>query len=57
MIDLMCDGAFYQGGIYSSDGFHPNDAGYARLADFIIAAAETGTVTPPRASCPQMRLF
>jgi lysophospholipase L1-like esterase len=57
VIDLMCDAAFYQGGMYSSDGFHPNDAGYSRLADFIVAAANSGAVTPPRASCSQMTIF
>lgn len=57
VIDLMCDAAFYQGGMYSGDGFHPNDAGYARLADLIVAAANSGAVTPPRASCPQMTIF
>ncbi|MGE5836753.1 MAG: SGNH/GDSL hydrolase family protein [Acidobacteriota bacterium] len=57
VIDLMCDAAFYQSSMYSSDGFHPNDAGYARLADLIYAAATTGAVTPPRASCAQMNLF
>ena len=57
VIDLMCDGTFYQPGMYSSDGFHPNDAGYARLADLVYAAASTGSATPPRSSCPQMSLF
>jgi lysophospholipase L1-like esterase len=57
VIDLMCDGAFYQPGMYSGDGFHPNDAGYARLADLVFAAASTGSVAPPRSSCPQMTLF
>ena len=57
VIDLMCDGTFYQPGMYSSDGFHPNDSGYARLADLVYAAASTGSATPPRSSCPQMSLF
>ena len=57
VIDLMCDGAFYQPGMYSGDGFHPNDAGYARLADLVYGAASTGSATPPRSSCPQMSLF
>lgn len=57
VIDLMCDPVFYQAGMYSSDGFHPNDAGYSRLADLIVAAENTGSVTPPRASCSQMVLF
>jgi lysophospholipase L1-like esterase len=57
VIDIMCDAAFYQSSMYSGDGFHPNDAGYARLADLIYSAATTGAVTPPRASCAQMNLF
>jgi lysophospholipase L1-like esterase len=57
VIDLMCDPLFYQAGMYSSDGFHPNDAGYSRLADLIVAAENTGSVTPPRASCSQMAIF
>jgi len=56
VIDLMCDATFYGAGVYSSDGFHPNDAGYSRMADLILAA-NTGSVTPPRASCAQMALF
>jgi lysophospholipase L1-like esterase len=57
VIDLMCDGAFYQAGMYSGDGFHPNDAGYARLADLVYAAASTGSAAAPRTTCPQMTLF
>jgi lysophospholipase L1-like esterase len=57
VIDLMCDSVFYQTNVYSGDGFHPNDAGYARLADLILPAATTGTAAAPRASCAQMTLF
>jgi lysophospholipase L1-like esterase len=57
VVDLMCEASMYQSGIYSSDGFHPNDAGYARLADLLYPAASTGTAAAPRASCPQMTLF
>jgi lysophospholipase L1-like esterase len=57
VLDLMCDGTFYTASYYSSDGFHPNDAGYRRLADLVVAAAVSGTVTPPRASCVQMAFF
>ncbi len=56
VIDLMCDASFYGAGVYSSDGFHPNDAGYSRLADLILAA-HLGNVTPPRASCPTMTIY
>lgn len=57
VIDLMCDARSYAAGNYSTDGFHPNDAGYAYLADLTYTAALTGSVSPPRASCPQMALF
>jgi len=57
VLDLMCDSRFYQPSSLSSDGFHPNDTGYAYLADLVYAAAATGTVTPPRASCSQMGLY
>ena len=56
VIDLMCDSSFYGAGVYSNDGFHPNDAGYSRLADLILGAY-LGNVTQPRASCPTMTIF
>jgi lysophospholipase L1-like esterase len=57
VLDLMCDARSYVSGSYSSDGFHPNDAGYAYLGELTYLAATTGSATPPRASCPQMALF
>lgn len=45
VIDLMCHGPIYNPGIYSPDGFHPNDAGYALLADLVT----TSITTPPAA--------
>jgi lysophospholipase L1-like esterase len=57
VIDLMCDASFYNAGLYSSDGFHPNDAGYAHLADVVYPAASVGSSTAPRASCGQMTLY
>ena len=56
VIDLMCDDTFYRSDIFSSDGFHPNDAGYAYLADRVFAAA-TGTIPAPRATCARMTMF
>ena len=32
VVDLMCDARTYLASNYSSDGFHPNDAGYAFIA-------------------------
>lgn len=57
VVDLMCDGTFYQSGIYSSDGFHPNDSGYARMADVVYPPASTGVAAQPRSSCSQMSMF
>jgi len=57
VLDLMCDPGFYNPGIFSSDGFHPNDLGYARIADLVYNAAKSGTVTAPKTSCAQMTLF
>jgi lysophospholipase L1-like esterase len=57
VVDLMCDPRSYVGGNYSGDGFHPNDSGYAFMADLVYAAATTGSSPTPRSSCPQMNLF
>jgi lysophospholipase L1-like esterase len=56
IVDVMCDASFYQASMYSGDGFHPNDAGYQRMADVTYPAA-TGAVPPPQSSCSFMRLF
>ena len=57
VLDLMCDARSYVPGNYSSDGFHPNDAGYAYLGELSYLAATTGSGPAPRASCPQMAMF
>lgn len=54
VIDLMCDARFHDRGYYSSDGFHPNDAGYAAIGDLIARAATASSWPAPSASCPQM---
>jgi lysophospholipase L1-like esterase len=56
VVDLMCDPRAYEAGRYSSDGFHPNDAGYAFLADEMSAAITSAGYPEPRPSCPQMTL-
>jgi lysophospholipase L1-like esterase len=55
VVDLLCNPRSYQASTYSSDGFHPNDAGYAYLAEETIRAITAGGA-PPAASCPQMTL-
>jgi lysophospholipase L1-like esterase len=57
VIDLMCDPRAYIASNYSSDGFHPNDSGYAFIADLVYNAVISGTAAAPRPSCPQMTIF
>jgi lysophospholipase L1-like esterase len=57
VIDLMCDARSYQQSNYSSDGFHPNDAGYAYLHGLVYPVANTGSAPPPSASCAPMTMF
>lgn len=56
VVDLMCDARMYQASIYSSDGFHPNDAGYAVIAGEIVEAVTSASYPAPRLSCSQMTL-
>jgi len=55
--DVMCDGRTLQSGNFSADGFHPNDTGYAFLADLLFGPATTGSAPAPAASCSAMTLF
>jgi len=57
VIDLMCDARSYQAGNYSSDGFHPNDAGYAFMHALLYPVALAGSAPPPSASCAPMTMF
>lgn len=56
VVDLMCDANFYNPSIFSADGFHPNDAGYAYLTELVYAAA-TSSAPTPRASCSFMTVY
>ncbi len=56
VVDLMCDSRSYQPGTYSSDGFHPNDTGYAYIAGKFLEAIKTAAYPAPQASCAAMTL-
>jgi lysophospholipase L1-like esterase len=56
VVDLMCDARSYNPGIYSADGFHPNDQGYAFLAEVLLQAITTGSSPAPASSCAFMTL-
>lgn len=57
VVDLMCDARLYVPQNYSSDGFHPGDAGYVIFADDSFSALKDGTNSQPNTSCAQRRLF
>lgn len=58
IVDLMCDSRLYTTSIFSSDGFHPNDAGYLLFADLIYAVTPTTSLTTsPKSSCNFMTLY
>lgn len=56
VVDLMCDGRSYEPGRYSSDGFHPNDAGYALLAELMLRAINDASFPAPQNDCSFMRI-
>ena len=56
VVDLMCDATVYDRTRYSSDGFHPNDAGYAYLAESKLLPVVNGGSSSPASSCAQMTL-
>jgi lysophospholipase L1-like esterase len=55
VVDLLCDPRSYDPANFSSDGFHPNDAGYAILAAALAPVLEGKSIPPPRAHCPQRK--
>jgi lysophospholipase L1-like esterase len=58
IVDMMCDSRLYSTSIFSSDGFHPNDVGYALFADMIYAVAPTTALTTtPKSSCNFMNMY
>jgi lysophospholipase L1-like esterase len=54
IVDLMCDVRSYAPANYSSDGLHPNDAGYAFIAGEVVRAITSSSYPSPVASCPVM---
>src|SRR5262249_11321866 len=54
VVDLMCDSRTYLASNYSSDGFHPNDAGYAYIGSEVLRAIPSASYPAPAASCAAM---
>jgi lysophospholipase L1-like esterase len=51
VVDLLCDARVLQPSNFSSDGFHPSDAGYAIMAELGYAALSSGSAPAPQSSC------
>lgn len=56
VVDLMCDARSYAASNYSSDGLHPNDAGYAFIAAEMVRAIATSSYPAPQSSCTGMTI-
>jgi lysophospholipase L1-like esterase len=54
IVDLLCDPRSYQASNYSSDGFHPDDAGYAFITEKVLQAITSGSSA--QADCSFARL-
>lgn len=57
VVDLMCEPRLLLASNYASDGFHPNDAGYAIIADLVAPSFLNGTASTPNPTCPQRTIF
>ncbi|MBP1636122.1 MAG: GDSL-like Lipase/Acylhydrolase [Acidobacteria bacterium] len=51
VVDILCDSRYTSRSYLSSDGFHPNDAGYAALAADFLRAIRSGGYPAPSSSC------
>ena len=56
VVDLMCDSRSYIRSNYSSDGLHPNDAGYAYIASEVVKAITVTSYPAPQNSCSAMTI-
>ncbi len=52
----MCDGRSYVASNYSSDGLHPNDAGYAFISAEVVKAITGSSYPAPQSSCAGMTI-
>jgi lysophospholipase L1-like esterase len=57
VVDLMCNSTFLNASNFSSDGFHPNDAGYAAFADVMLGAITASSYAAPSGSCSNMTIY
>lgn len=56
VVDLLCEERFYQPSSFSPDGFHPNDNGYAIMAEMMLNAIRNASYPAPSAACARMSI-
>lgn len=56
VVDLLCEERFYQASSFSPDGFHPNDNGYAVMAELMLNAIRNTSYPAPSAGCGYMSI-
>jgi len=56
VVDLLCEERFYARSSFSPDGFHPNDNGYAIMAEMMLSAIRSTTYPAPSSSCGRMSI-
>jgi lysophospholipase L1-like esterase len=56
VVDLLCEERFYAASAFSSDGFHPNDSGYAIMAEMMLKAIRETNYPAPSSSCGRMSI-
>ncbi|HUF24324.1 MAG TPA: SGNH/GDSL hydrolase family protein, partial [Vicinamibacterales bacterium] len=56
VVDLLCEERFYASSNFSPDGFHPNDNGYAIMAEMMLSAIRSTSYPAPSASCGRMSI-
>jgi lysophospholipase L1-like esterase len=56
VVDLLCEDRMYAASSYSPDGFHPNDNGYAIMADLMLNAIRNTSYPAPSSSCGRMSI-
>jgi lysophospholipase L1-like esterase len=53
VVDVQCNPESYDPANFYIDGFHPNDAGYALLAQLFVQQALANNPTPPLSQCSE----
>ena len=56
VVDLLCNSRFTDPSVFSPDGFHPSDAGYALMASEAMKAITSTSYPSPSSSCAQMAI-